>query len=89
MVNPTQASFYFNRGLANLNAGRFQATIPDFTRAIELRADFTTAYALRGVAESRLGKPEDAKKDFQTAVNIDPAQAEVIKDMASRSGVKL
>ena len=89
MVNPTQAWFYFNRGLANLNAGRFQATIPDFTRAIELRADFTTAYALRSVAESRLGKPEDAEEGFPDSGQYRSRQAEVIKDMASRSGVKL
>jgi tetratricopeptide (TPR) repeat protein len=69
--SPHRAS-YLNRGQARAVAGRKQAAIDDFTRAIEISPDYAKAYYNRGnvYADSRDFGPAIA--DFTRAIEIEP-----------------
>lgn len=61
--------------------------IKDFTKVIELNPGFSVPYVYRGFAYGKLGKWQEAMKDFDKGMEIYP---EVVKDIkkAAESGDK-
>ena len=47
--------------------------IADYTRAIELDANFALAYLNRGIAHEQRGDTSAAAKDYRQSLAIDPA----------------
>jgi len=72
---------YYNRGLAYLKAGEFDAAREDLTKAIELHALDAKAFNNRGLANLRLGDAAAARRDFEEAMRIDPAQKEARENL--------
>ena len=62
------AAFYRSRGIIYLQSETYQFAIDDFNRAIDLDRTLCDIYLHRGLAKYMLGKKEDAKRDWNTAV---------------------
>ena len=62
------ASFYRSRGIIYLQSETYQFAIDDFNRAIDLDPTLYDIYLHRGMAYYYLGKKDDAKRDWNTAV---------------------
>ncbi len=50
--------------------GKHAAALADLNAAIRLQSDFINAYVNRGVAQLGLGNIDEAKLDFQTALEL-------------------
>ena len=74
---------FYDRGLVELTRGNYRAAIltDGFDAAIKLDAEFTDAYAKRGIARAMLGENEDARQDIDKAVALgadrDAVQSEI------------
>ncbi|MFK7807694.1 MAG: hypothetical protein AB8F74_07855 [Saprospiraceae bacterium] len=68
------AKQYYDFGNKHLNEKSFHRAILYFTKAIHADTQFAKAYAERGVAKMRVGVPEEAVLDIETAVEISPMQ---------------
>ena len=62
------AMFYRSRGIIYLKSETYQFAIDDFNRAIDLDRTLYDIYMHRGLAYYMLGKKDDAKRDWNTAV---------------------
>ncbi|MBO7141803.1 MAG: tetratricopeptide repeat protein, partial [Bacteroidales bacterium] len=62
------AAFYRSRGIIYLQSDTYQFAIDDFNRAIDLDHTLFDIYLHRGLAYYMLGKKDDAKRDWNTAV---------------------
>ena len=62
------AAFYRSRGIIYLQSETYQFAIDDFNRAIDLDRTLFDIYLHRGLAYYMLGKKDDAKRDWNTAV---------------------
>lgn len=93
-----QASYavaYNNRGEAKAALERYNAAIADCDEAIRLQPDLAEAYYNRGVAKNALGLKDEAKKNFQTAlelarnannVKIEKLAEQKLRDLATDGG---
>ena len=61
---------YKERGNIKSDAGDKQGAINDFSKAIELRSDYDTAYYNRGNGKSRLGNQKGAIKDYTKVISL-------------------
>jgi tetratricopeptide (TPR) repeat protein len=57
------AEAYYNLGVVYHESGKYDLEVGAYTKAIELRPDFSEAYTYRGYAHYELGQREEAKKD--------------------------
>ena len=64
--------FYNNRGKTKTELGRYEESIRDFDKAIELNPNFAVAYYTRGLAKRNLGRFDAADEDINKAVELDP-----------------
>ena len=77
-IDPGYAEAYYNRALARDAKGDYDGAIADATKAIEnfrgqmnpQDAAIANAYALRGLAQLRLGKDEEAQRDIASAIKL-------------------
>jgi tetratricopeptide (TPR) repeat protein len=74
--NPTDASTFYNRGLAWLQVGDYDKAISDFTEAIRLDPQDESNYYNRGLALEEKGDDDKAIADFTEAIRVDPNQAD-------------
>ncbi|GAB4160437.1 MAG: hypothetical protein Kow00107_08510 [Planctomycetota bacterium] len=71
-VVPGSAEDFFTRGLAALEAGENQTAIEEFTKAIDLKSDYSDAYFNRGLAYLRNGDYDFAISDFSWLITRTP-----------------
>jgi tetratricopeptide (TPR) repeat protein len=78
-IYPGYAEAYYNRALARDAKGDYDGAIADATKVIELLPTlmsaakddaYANAYALRGLAQLRLGKDEEAQRDIASAIKL-------------------
>jgi len=69
-LRPDDAEAYYNRGVANNNAGNGRQAIKDFTQAVRICPAYSAAYLYRGYIYAELDKPELACRDFQKARDL-------------------
>ena len=62
----------YDRGLDHAHQGELDQAVTDFTEAIRLDAEYTSAYNSRGTASSHKGEYGRAIADFTEAIRIDP-----------------
>ena len=67
-LKPGNAAAYYNRGNAKDNLQQYKAAIADYDEAIRLKPDLAEAYNNRGFAKKALGLKDEARKDFETAL---------------------
>ncbi len=74
-LDPKDSYTYNNRGTIKLDRQDVEGAIADFSRALELQADYAEAYFNRGVAKRRKGDVVGADADRAKAVALDPRLA--------------
>jgi len=67
-----RAMAYAMRALAYSIRGDYQAALPDYDRAIEIRPDFAVALNNRAWAYYRSGNPEAGRIDVEEALRLSP-----------------
>lgn len=72
VLNPTDYSFFNNRGVTYHAKGELENAIADYSKAVELNPNHFSSYNNRGAAYEDLGLNEQAIADFQKAVELDP-----------------
>lgn len=89
-LNPAYQQAYTHRGWAKYMRGNYAEAAEDLTKAIQINGS-KWGYNQRGQAYIRLNKFDEAMKDFQKALSIDP-EYRTAKDnllwVQSRLGVK-
>lgn len=68
---PNDASSFFVRAGVFALKDEFQKSHDDATKAIELNPEFLECYVVRGLALEKLGKVDEALKDFTTSLRKD------------------
>lgn len=81
---PTSYSDEFKKGIAALNRSDYYTAIAHFSNAIE-NTPSSAAYLNRGNAKFELGRHEEAIKDYDEAIRLDPKYA----DACSNRGAAL
>jgi tetratricopeptide (TPR) repeat protein len=71
-INPHQAPFYSNRGLALHELKQFEKAVTSYDRAITLNPSYFTAYSNRGLALHELKQYEKAVASYDRAIAIKP-----------------
>lgn len=72
-VWPKDAELYYHRGTALLAAGKAEAALEDFTKAVDLAPREAPYLAGRGLAKYRAGRDvAAARADFEAAITADP-----------------
>ncbi|MFN0175897.1 MAG: tetratricopeptide repeat protein [Saprospiraceae bacterium] len=64
--------FYYERSVTYQKLGKFQMTISDCDKAIQLDSNYALAYNSRGFANSKLGQNEAAITDYNMAIKFNP-----------------
>ncbi len=63
---------HFNRAEVFLRLGMRERALEDYTAAIELQPRLAPAYAAIGRIKAQLGHPQEAMRDFDMALRLDP-----------------
>ena len=66
------AEEYFRSGLKAQQRGQYSEAIQDFTKAIELKPDYATAYATRGTVYGNQGEYDRTIQDLTKAIELKP-----------------
>jgi len=84
----SEAGSFFNVGLSNFQAGKFTASLTNFTKAIELNTNFLPAYFWQGMAKYEI-------KDYKGAIaalnrviesEVPPGNAYILGDTYNQRG---
>jgi tetratricopeptide (TPR) repeat protein len=75
-LNPINAAYHSNLGLALQNRMQFEAAIGSYSQAIAIKPDYAEAHYNRGVAFQSLGRLDSAVADYETAISLRPNYAE-------------
>lgn len=60
------------RGTAFAEEGQFELAIQDFTEAIRMKPDYSTAFYNRGLTHTKLENYDEAISDFTSAISLVP-----------------
>ncbi|XP_053600998.1 dnaJ homolog subfamily C member 3 [Plodia interpunctella] len=74
--DPNNYLTYFKRGTVYYALGKAKFALQDFTKVLELKADFTAARLHRAHVYLKLAHYTDAKEDFLHVTNADPYNEE-------------
>lgn len=80
---PAPARVHYNYGTFLLRIDRSEEAYVHLDRAIDLGWDDTDAYANRGAANWKLGRLEDARRDLQRALELNPRHKEARANLQS------
>jgi|SRR5579862_2641308 len=81
-TDPGAAQDSYDSGERGLKASRYPQAILSFSRAVELKPDFTDAFLRRGRAHASLGETEAAIGDFTRAIQLRPGDSQTYIDRA-------
>ncbi|MCD4684298.1 MAG: tetratricopeptide repeat protein [Bacteroidales bacterium] len=73
---------YFSNGSAKFQLQDYKGAVNDFSKAIELKADYKEAYYSRAICYSNLEKYHKAMDDFNKAIDLDPEYANAYNNRA-------
>ena len=71
-INPGNAVFYYNKGLAFFIVQEYEKAIVSFDKAIEIDPKDPSAYNMKGISLFDSYKPEDAIELYEEAIKVDP-----------------
>ena len=69
-MNSTNPKAYYHRASLFMAVGNLQSAVQDFTTAIRLDPQYADAYTRRGMMYTLLDKDDEAKEDFDRAVQL-------------------
>ena len=75
-LNPNNATFYSNRGIALQELKQFDAAVASYDKAIAIQPNHAAAHSNRGIALQELKQLEDAVASYDKAIAIKPDYAE-------------
>jgi tetratricopeptide (TPR) repeat protein len=79
--SPNKARPYYNRGIALDRQGQLDKAIADYSKAIQINQNYTSAYSNRGLAYIRLKQFDRALADSRKAIEIDPKCATAFNNL--------
>ena len=71
-----------DRGVANLENGKFDQALDDFNQALKLKPNDASLYDYRGIAYRTNGLDDQALQDFNKAIQLDPKFARAYRNRA-------
>ncbi len=71
-LEPREPRFYGLRGDLYLAQGKFDSATAEFNRALDRDANYFEYYLGRGLAKSKLGRPVEARADFERSNQLLP-----------------
>ncbi|XP_006879687.1 PREDICTED: dnaJ homolog subfamily C member 3 [Elephantulus edwardii] len=74
--DPDNYIAYYRRATVFLAMGKSKAALPDLTRVIELKMDFTAARLQRGHLLLKQGRLDEAEDDFKKVLKSNPSENE-------------
>lgn len=77
---------WFERGNADVQSGKLDDAVNDYSQAIFIDEKYAEAYYSRGHVLGRLGKHEQAISDFTEAIALNPKNANVYADRGAAYG---
>ncbi|KAF7720933.1 hypothetical protein EC973_005757 [Apophysomyces ossiformis] len=80
-LDPTVSVYYLNRAMAYLKLNKFVEVERDCTQGLQLEPQNVKALWRRGIALRELGRPEEARADFQSALTIDPGNNAIVAEL--------
>jgi tetratricopeptide (TPR) repeat protein len=66
-----------------LRSSSRKKSVEDWSQAILLRANYTDAYHMRGAMLWMMGRADEASKDFQAVIAMDPGDGRALADMGA------
>jgi tetratricopeptide (TPR) repeat protein len=66
-LNPTFATYYYNRGNSKIKIKDYLGAIEDFSKTVEINSSHTNAFYNRGVIKIIIGQKESALSDLRCA----------------------
>lgn len=75
-IRPMQAKFYVLRSLLYRRLGDFALALYDQNAAVRLDRNNPASFCGRGLCLRKLGRPRDARSDFDTAIDLAEGHAE-------------
>jgi tetratricopeptide (TPR) repeat protein len=77
LLNPANASAYYNRGFERLDIGDYEGAVDDYTRALQIDGNQPTAYNNRGLAKFQIGDFAGAISDYTRSLELNDNEAVV------------
>ncbi|GCB85162.1 hypothetical protein scyTo_0025884, partial [Scyliorhinus torazame] len=68
--DPDNYIAYYRRATVYLAMGKSKSALPDLSKVIELKPDFTSARLQRGNLLLKQGKLDEAEEDFKKVVSL-------------------
>lgn len=82
-ADPNNYMSYFGRATIYLGLGKSRSALPDLTKVLELKPDFSSARLQRGNIFMKQGHLKDAEADFKQLLDYDPSHTEAKQSLAS------
>jgi len=67
---------YYNRGLSDLNSGKFSTASANFKRALDVMPNMVTGWIKLGDSYSRMGQYGEARLAWKEALKVDPENSD-------------
>lgn len=83
LQNSDSSQFYFQKGLEEKKARRYQVASDHFTKAIEHNKGYVDAYIEKGYANNEMRRTDAAKADFTKALELDPQNETAVKELTT------
>ncbi|KAI9033862.1 hypothetical protein CLU79DRAFT_725900 [Phycomyces nitens] len=81
-LDPTTAVYFVNRAMAYLKLNNYLEAERDCTRGLQLQPRNVKALWRRGTALRELGRLEEARKDLEFALELEPGSKAIIEELA-------
>jgi tetratricopeptide (TPR) repeat protein len=76
-ADPSNYSYYNDRGVAYKRIGDLEKALSDYTKALEIKPDYAHALNNRGMLYVQQGRHDKAIKDFEAALKLGELQGKV------------
>ena len=85
---PERAEEQVNVGLKSMTPGKYEQAVLQFTQALAIDPNSWNAYYQRAIAKQNLGSLDDARADFETALQLKPDLFSAHVELAAIYGTK-
>ncbi|CAO3609831.1 unnamed protein product [Cunninghamella blakesleeana] len=80
-LDPTNATYFVNRAMAEIKLNRFLQAEKDCSNCLLLQPNHVKALWRRGIARNSLGRPNEARQDFELALKIEPGNKAITDEL--------